>query len=148
MSGILVIDVGTSSVRAAIVDPDGGVSHVSRRPTAPASPFPGLVEFDPMAIATAATETARDTMSRYGARPAGMGVTTQRASTVAWDARTGRPLGSGLGWQDLRTVGKCLEMQATGWRFSPSESATKFAWHVQQAAPCASAPWTAGSPGI
>ncbi|MGH9115817.1 MAG: FGGY family carbohydrate kinase, partial [Acidimicrobiales bacterium] len=40
----------------------------------------------------------------------------------------GEPLGPGLGWQDLRTAGTCLELQAEGVRFSPSESATKFAW--------------------
>ena len=41
----------------------------------------------------------------------------------------------GLGWQDLRTVGTCLELQAEGLRFSPAESATKFAWLLEQAGP-------------
>ncbi|HMC39171.1 MAG TPA: FGGY family carbohydrate kinase, partial [Acidimicrobiales bacterium] len=132
MSGILVIDVGTSSVRAAHVLPDGSVEHVRRRATPAQVPFPGLVEFDPASIATAAREVAAETLAAAGSRPAAIGITTQRASTVAWDARTGRPLGPGLGWQDLRTVGKCLEMQGAGLRFSPSESATKFAWHVEQ----------------
>ena len=130
---ILVIDVGTSSVRAAIVEPDGSVAHVRRRATPASVPFAGLVEFDPAVLATAALETAAETMAAAGGRPEAVGVTTQRASTVAWDARTGEPLGPGLGWQDLRTVGKCLELQAEGLRFSPSESATKFAWHVEQA---------------
>ena len=130
---ILVIDVGTSSVRAALVDAEGRVSHVSRRPTPPQVPFPGLVEFDPQALAAAALDAAAHTLSTSGARPAAVGITTQRASTVAWDARTGEPVGPGLGWQDLRTVGKCLELQADGLRFSPSESATKFAWQVEQA---------------
>ena len=135
MNSILVIDVGTSSVRAAIVAPDGSVEHVSRRSTPAAVPFPGLVEYDPAALAAAALDAAAETLTRAGGRPAGVGVTTQRASTVAWDSRTGQPIGPGLGWQDLRTVGKCLEMQAAGFRFSPSESATKFAWHVEQAVP-------------
>jgi glycerol kinase len=34
-------------------------------------------------------------------------------------------------------VGTCLELQATGFRFSPSESATKFAWLIEQAGPSA-----------
>jgi len=133
VSAILVIDVGTSSVRAAVVSADGRVEHVRRRPTPAAIPFPGLVEFDAAAVATAALDAARECMAACGERPAGLGVTTQRASTVAWHAGTGQPLGPGLGWQDLRTVGKCLELQTSGWRFSPSESATKFAWHVEQA---------------
>ncbi len=92
----------------------------------------GLVEFDPAAVAAAALEVARQTLEAAGGAPTAVGVTTQRASTVAWDAGTGAPLGPGLGWQDLRTVGTCLELQAEGLRFSPSESATKFAWQVQQ----------------
>lgn len=131
---ILVIDVGTSSVRAAMVEPDGSVRHVSRRATPASVPFPGLVEFDPAVLAAAAYESAQETMAASGARPQAVGITTQRASTVAWHARTGDPLGPGLGWQDLRTVGKCLEMQGQGLRFSPSESATKFAWHAEQVA--------------
>ena len=130
---ILVVDVGTSSVRAAMVDPDGAVRHVARRPTPASVPFPGLVEFDPAGLAEAALDAARETMAA-GDKPDALGITTQRASTVAWDAGTGTPLGPGLGWQDLRTVGKCLEMQAEGLRFSPSESATKFAWHAEQLA--------------
>jgi glycerol kinase len=35
----------------------------------------------------------------------------------------------------LRTVGTCLELQAEGIRFSPSESATKFAWLLDQLPP-------------
>lgn len=130
---ILVIDVGTSSVRAAIVGADGTVAHVHRQATPAQVPFPGLVEFDPAAMATAALDVARHAMNAAGTRPDAVGVTTQRASTVAWDAKTGEPIGPGLGWQDLRTVGMCLELQADGLRFSPSESATKFAWQVEQA---------------
>jgi glycerol kinase len=130
---ILVIDVGTSSVRAAIVGPDGSVDHVHRKSTPAQVPFPGLVEFDPAAMAAAVLDVARQALVAAGTRPDAVGVTTQRASTVAWSARTGEPIGPGLGWQDLRTVGKCLELQADGLRFSPSESATKFAWQVEQA---------------
>lgn len=129
---ILVIDVGTSSVRASVVSPDASVSHVHRRATPASVPFAGLVEFDPAAIAGAALEVAGEALAELGSAPIGVGVTTQRASAVAWDARDGRPLGPGLGWQDLRTVGKCLELQAAGLRFSPSESATKLAWLVEQ----------------
>ncbi len=64
-----------------------------------------------------------------------VGITAQRASAIAWDARTGAPIGPGLGWQDLRTAGTCLELQAEGVRYTPSESATKFAWLLQQAGP-------------
>jgi glycerol kinase len=131
--GILVIDVGTSSVRAAIVEPDATVHHVRRRPLPPETPMPGLVQFDPAEMAAAALEVARESIDAGGRAVEAVGVTTQRSSAVAWDGATGEPLGPGLGWQDLRTVGTCLELQADGFRFSPSEAATKFSWLLDQA---------------
>jgi glycerol kinase len=124
---ILVVDVGTSSVRAAIVRPDSSVTDVARRPLPPEVPFPGLLEFDATAMAAAALDAAAEALASGGPVDA-VGVTAQRTSTVAWDATTGNPLGPGLGWQDLRTAGTCLELQADGIRLSPNETATKAAW--------------------
>lgn len=131
---VLVIDVGTSSVRAAIVRPDATVEHVHRHPLPPNVPMPGLVEFDPAAMAAAALEVAGRALQAGGPVDA-VGITAQRSSAIAWDGATGEALGPGLGWQDLRTVGTCLELQAQGVRFSPSEAATKFAWLLEQAPP-------------
>jgi glycerol kinase len=121
-------------VRSAIVRPDGTVEQVERRSTPPETPALGLVELDPRAIADAALETAGAALAAGGPVDA-VGVTAQRASAVAWDARDGTPLGPGLGWQDLRTAGTCLELQAQGLRLSPSESATKMAWLLDTYAP-------------
>lgn len=137
---ILVIDVGTSSVRAGVVRPDGTVEHVRQQPLPPTIPFPGLVEFDPAALAEAALGVARATLSAAGPVDA-VGVTAQRASAVAWDATSGKPLGPGIGWQDLRTAGTCLELQPEGIRLGPSETALKWAWlldnHDPQRSPSA-----------
>ena len=46
VTAILVLDVGTTSVRAAIVDERLQIVAMARRPFPPATPFPGLVEFD------------------------------------------------------------------------------------------------------
>jgi glycerol kinase len=129
-----VIDVGTSGIRAAIVRPDATVDHASRRPLPPVVPMPGLVEFDPAAMATAAMQVAGEALAGGGPVEA-VGITNQRGSAVAWDGRTGQAIGPGLGWQDLRTAGTCLELQADGLRFSPAESATKFSWLLEQMTP-------------
>ena len=121
---ILVVDVGTSSVRGAIVRPDATVAHVHHTATLPDSPAPGLVEFDPVALADAAIECARAALAE-GGPVAAVGIANQRASTVVWDRATGEPVGPGLGWQDLRTVGDCLVLQADGIRIAPNLSATK-----------------------
>jgi glycerol kinase len=131
---ILVVDVGTSSVRAAVVDGDARVEHEETRPLLPSSPAPGLVEFDPARMAATALEAARATLDVAGPVDA-VGIANQRCSTIVWDRATGEPVGPGLGWQDLRTVGRCLELRGDGLRVAPNASATKLEWLLDQADP-------------
>jgi len=123
---ILTIDVGTSSVRASIVRPDGTIDSECRAPVAASAPSTGTVELDPWAIATAVLETARAAIE-VGGPVAGVGIAAQRASTIVWDRRTGEPVGAGIGWQDLRTSGMCLTLARRGIRLAPNQSATKLA---------------------
>ncbi|MCU0310320.1 MAG: FGGY-family carbohydrate kinase [Acidimicrobiales bacterium] len=123
---ILVIDVGTSGVRGAVVRPDGSVAVEHRREVLPVSPAPGLVEFDAALMAEAALAVARRALADAGP-VLGVGIADQRASVVVWERATGRPVGPGLGWQDLRTVGECLVLQGQGLRLAPNQSATKVA---------------------
>jgi len=126
VSFILVIDVGTSSVRASIVRDDATVACVHQEPTLPSTPAPGLVEIDAAQIWSAAVRCAEAALAEGG--PVGsVGIANQRASTIVWDRATGEPVGPGLGWQDLRTVGTCLVLQADGIRLAPNASATKVA---------------------
>ena len=131
---VLVVDVGTSGVRGAVVRPDASVTAVHYRQVLPSSPAPGLVEFDAMAMADAALDVARSALADAGP-VAAVGVSNQRASTVVWDRASGEPVGPGLGWQDLRTVGACLVWQSEGLRFAPNESATKLAHLLDEADP-------------
>ena len=131
---ILVVDVGTSGVRAAVVAPDGTVGHVHHVEVLPSSPAPGFVEFDPEAMAEAALGVATAALAD-GGPVEGMGIANQRASTVVWDRADGLPVGPGLGWQDLRTVGTCLALRDQGIRLAPNESATKLAMLLDMADP-------------
>ena len=51
MAVILVIDIGTTTMRAALVDDRLQVVAIEARSMPPATPFPGLVEFDAAAMA-------------------------------------------------------------------------------------------------
>lgn len=131
---VLVVDVGTSGVRAAVVGDDGRVEHVHHVEVLPTSPAPGFVEFDPLAMAGAVLEVAGAALAD-GGPVAGVGITNQRASTLVWERKTGTPVGPGLGWQDLRTVGTCLALREQGLRVAPNESATKLAMLLDMADP-------------
>ena len=134
MSGILVIDVGTSGVRAAVVRPDATVAAERHREVLPSSPAQGFVEFDPVEMWSASLECARAVLADAGPVDA-VGITNQRASTIVWDRGTGEPVGPGVGWQDLRTAGMCIMLQEQGIRVPPNASATKAAFLLDMADP-------------
>ena len=123
---LLVIDVGTSGVRAAVVEPGRGVTISHRRELLPDSPAAGLVEFDAVALADTVVDLARTAVAEAGGVTA-VGLANQRASTIVWDRTTGEPVAPGLGWQDLRTIGECLALAGEGLRVAPNASATKAA---------------------
>ena len=124
MSSVLVVDVGTSGVRASIVRDDTTVEHAHYAAVLPDSPEPGLVEFDAARMAEAVMDVAQAALAEGGPVD-GVGIANQRASSIVWERATGRPVAPGIGWQDLRTVGTCLVLQAEGIRLAPNASATK-----------------------
>jgi glycerol kinase len=122
---LLVIDIGTSSIRAAIVRDDATVHHEQHREFLPDSPSPGMVEFDAAAMARVVLDAANAALAVHGGPVAAVGITNQRGSTVVWDRATGEPVGPAQGWQDLRTIINCLTHRPAGFRFAPNSSATK-----------------------
>ncbi len=103
LATILVLDIGTSGIRAVVFDQRGAAVANEHREVLPDSPAPGLVSFDAPRQAAVALELARRAIERVGP-VAAIGVTNQRASTIGWDRETGVPIGPGLGWQDQRSV--------------------------------------------
>lgn len=121
-----MVDVGTSSVRTALVDPTGEVTGVRQAPLAASTPAPGMVELDAAHLASTVRTLAAATMAEAGP-VAGVGIATQRSTTVVWERASGTPVAPAIGWQDLRTVLTCLTLQADGIRLAPNMSATKVA---------------------
>ncbi len=120
----LVVDAGTSSVRIMVIDLNGDNLVEDRYPLAPATPFPGLVEFDAAELAHVVVAGASAAIDRVGGVD-NVAITNQRASTIVWDRATSEPVAPALGWQDLRTIGRCLELRADDFRTAPNATATK-----------------------
>lgn len=130
---ILVVDIGTTGIRSAIVRDDGSVDRLIHEVVTPKTPSPGLVEFDAAAMRDTILGLAGHVQGDQ--RVVGVGIAAQRASTIVWDVRTGEPLAPGIGWQDLRTVGDCLTIRAeTGVAVAPNQTATKARWLLQSLA--------------
>ena len=125
---ILVIDIGTTSVRVATMNVNGEIVDFRQQQQPPSTPFPGLVEFDPTTLSRSVIELASAVATAAGAIT-GVAITTQRASTVVWHRSSGEPIGPGLSWQDLRTVGECMTAKSEhGVAVAPNQSATKAQW--------------------
>ena len=125
---VLVVDVGTTGLRAAVVRDDASITGFTYEPLPPSSPFAGLVEFDGVAMRDAVLRVANAAL-KGGGNVRAVGITAQRASTIVWDSCTGTPMAPGLGWQDLRTVGDCIRLRAEkNLVFAPNQTATKLMW--------------------
>jgi glycerol kinase len=135
MTQLLVVDVGTSGLRAAIVDDAMRIVDQEHRSCPPSIPFDGLVEIDGTRIALLVLDAIATLRSRRPGPLDAVGVTNQRASTLVWDRTTGQPVAPGLGWQDLRTITECITAKAAhDWDIAPNQSITKLAWLLQNTA--------------
>ena len=133
---VLVLDIGTSGLRAALVDGDGRIIDYEYIANPPITPFPGLVEFDALemyARSIAALTNVVERNPRF--HVAALGIANQRASTIAWNRHTGEPLGPGIGWQDLRTVMECITAKSEhDIHLAPNQTATKAGWLLKNLA--------------
>lgn len=143
--GILAIDQGTTSSRAILLSPEGGVIAVAQQEFPQIYPRPGWVEHDPEVIWATVISTARDALKagrKAGWRAACAGITNQRETAIVWDRKTGQAIHNAIVWQDRRTAERCREIEAsgagaevaakTGLVLDPYFSATKFAWILDQ----------------
>ncbi|HEY7948489.1 MAG TPA: glycerol kinase GlpK [Acidimicrobiales bacterium] len=158
MGCLIAIDAGTTGVRALAVDESGAVTDVSYREITQYFPRPGWVEHDPAEIWAAVAGTVDEVARRQaaaGQAVAGIGITNQRETVVAWDRATGAPLARAIVWQDRRTAGRCDELEAagklpvvrekTGLVLDPYFSATKMAWLLTEGAVAESADLVLGT---
>jgi glycerol kinase len=128
---LLALDLGTTRVRALVLEPGGAVRGRAERTLPVAFPAPGRVEQDPEALFQESLGVLREALanSRAAARDvAALGIATQRATVLAWEAQSLAPLAPAIGWQDQRTRARCAALRAEGVPVSTLASATKLEW--------------------
>ena len=103
---ILVLDEGTTSTRAMLFASDGVLVASAQEPLIQHYPQSGWVEHDPREIWDKTLACAKAVMLNAGgaASIAGIGITNQRETVVAWDRGTGEPLTNAIVWQDRAAV--------------------------------------------
>ncbi|MCR4612129.1 MAG: glycerol kinase GlpK [Lachnospiraceae bacterium] len=138
---VLVLDAGTTSVRAILYNREGKVCSMAQKETMQFYPEPGWVEQDPQEMLSALLGVIMEALTRIRATTddvAAIGVANQRETTIVWNKNTGEPVYNAIVWQCRRTsdladelVKKGLEepiRKKTGLRVDAYFSATKVKW--------------------
>lgn len=142
---IIGIDQSTQGTKGLLVDEGGHLIHRSDRPHRQIVSDAGWVSHDPAEIAANVFAVARAVVEETGVDPAeiaGIGISNQRETTVAWDARTGDPVCDAVVWQCARAQGVCERVSQvsgaanvvrdrTGLVLSPYYPASKMAWIIE-----------------
>ncbi|MFL0357511.1 glycerol kinase GlpK [Erythrobacter sp. GH1-10] len=143
---ILVLDEGTTSTRAMLFASDGVLVASAQKELTQHYPKSGWVEHDAGEIWEKTLACALEVIPKAGgaAMIAGIGITNQRETVVAWDKVTGEPLTRAIVWQDRRTEPFCSELRQsgheaevqrrTGLLLDPYFSGTKMRWMLDNVA--------------
>jgi len=142
---ILALDQGTTGSTALLFDGEGRIAGRAYSEFGQHFPRPGWVEHDPgeiWEVTRRVGHQALDAAGVDGRSLAGIGITNQRETVVAWDRASGEPLHRALVWQDRRTAARCDELRAaghellvrerTGLVLDPYFSGTKIEWLIRE----------------
>ncbi|HKH22970.1 MAG TPA: glycerol kinase GlpK [Solirubrobacterales bacterium] len=141
---ILAIDQGTTGTTCIVFDDEGRPRGRAYSEFEQHFPRPGWVEHDAAEIWEVTRKVAIGALADSGVQGsdlAGIGITNQRETIVAWDPATGEPVHRALVWQDRRTAARCDELRAagheelirerTGLVIDPYFSGTKIEWLIR-----------------
>src|SRR3954470_13009365 len=138
---ILAIDQGTTGTTCIVFDDEGRPRGRAYSEFEQYFPRPGWVEHDAAEIWEVTRKVAIGALADAGVQGsdlAGIGITNQRETVVAWDPATGEPVHRALVWQDGRTAESCDSLRAagqealvrerTGLAIDPYFAGTKIEW--------------------
>ena len=103
MSYFLILDVGTTNIKAYAFSSDGKLIDIVEHKTKSRYPESGWVEQDPIYIIDTIHKLIKKFEGKNG-KSLGLGLTNQRSTSIVWDKKTGDPLYNMITWQDTRTI--------------------------------------------
>ena len=136
MTAVLAIDQGTSATKAVVADETGPIADVDVAVEG-TTYDDDRVEQDAWAVLDSIVAAGRAALASTPVPVAAVGVGNQGETVLAWDTRTGEPLGPALSWQDRRARQVTEAMDAatardlldlTGLPLDPYFAAPKMAW--------------------
>lgn len=138
---ILALDQGTTGTTVCVLNHSAQMVASINQEHPQIYPQPGWVEHDPEAIWKSITDGIGKALNKAnikGEQIAGIGITNQRETIVAWDSQNGKPLYNAIVWQCRRTTDFCNKLKKhknakvikkkTGLIIDPYFSASKMRW--------------------
>jgi glycerol kinase len=136
---ILAIDQGTTNTKVILVDVQGRVVARATRSPGIAYPQAAWVEQDPLELWDTVCQAIDECLqASAGRKVAALAVTNQRETTLAWERKSGKPLGPAVVWQCHRSADFCRQLeqkgleeflrQRTGLTIDPMFSGSKMRW--------------------
>jgi xylulokinase len=131
----LGIDIGTSSVKAVLLDQDGSIVTQASDPLTVSRPAPGFSEQDPQAWWQATVAAVRSLPAALRAAVRAIGLSGQMHGATLLDDKN-RPLRPAILWNDGRSARECLDLEhrepnaraITGNIMMPGFTAPKLLW--------------------
>ena len=114
---VMALDQGTTSSRTIIFNEKAKIVASSQAPFDCIYPQSGWVEQKPADIWESQKKTIEGALKKAKvamADIAGIGITNQRETTIAWDKDSGDPVCNAIVWQCRRTADFCDELKAEG----------------------------------
>lgn len=111
---VLAIDVGTTSIKAAVIDRDCRVVSAAQEPTLVQSPLPGHREIDMHQLGQSVGRVMRSALGGVqGTAIAGISITGQGDGAWLLDEHA-EPVGPAILWNDARAAGTYVAMRESG----------------------------------
>ena len=141
---IISIDQSTQGTKALLFDGSGSLIRRTDKPHRQIVNEKGWVSHDPEEIYRNTIEVVTRLVTEAGIAKeqiAGVGISNQRETSLAWERSTGAPLGQAIVWQCARAADICERVEKlgaaeqirarTGMNLSPYFPASKIAWILE-----------------
>lgn len=133
----LALDLGTTHLKAGVLDAHGRALATVHRPTPASAPSPGRAQHDPDEIWRLSAELIREVVDKSGAQPAAVSIASMGEVGTIFDAQN-NPLFPMIAWYDTRTEpqvrrlsqdpGREAIFRITGQAISQNMSLTRLLW--------------------
>lgn len=124
----LALDIGTTSLRAVLFDESWSVVGQSSDTIESTAPQPGWLEQNPESIWTKTIDCAKSAIQHASISVSvitSIGITTQRASCMIWERKSGIPLTPLISWQDMRGIQRAKDLTELGFPTMPPAASCK-----------------------